>query len=266
MTSDLERLARANPMPAPYDDDPDAADELLRRVLLEAPGPARARRAWRVRGLVAVAAAVAIAVWVLAAGGSGPEHLPGAQRAYAAVLPGDDVIHEVVSSEWSVGGVTKGQEHYEAWYRPSSGEAVRITGGGEGATRVMITHDGTVLVDSADTHRISGGTGLVEMTSPVTAAFRARNRADFAATFRAAFVADQLADRGRTTFDGRPAERFAVIAGLDGIDALDWYADPQSGQPLGSVERIGDQTNVRRLTTWERLKPTPPVLARLDIR
>ena len=57
-----------------------------------------------------------------------------------------------------------------------------------------------------------------------------------------------------------------MIAGLDGIDALDWYADPQSGQPPGSVERIGDQTNVRRLTTWARLKPTPPVLARLDIR
>jgi hypothetical protein len=30
MTTDLERLARANPVPEPYDDDPDAADELLR--------------------------------------------------------------------------------------------------------------------------------------------------------------------------------------------------------------------------------------------
>jgi hypothetical protein len=270
MTTDLERLARANPVPEPYDADPDAADELLRRVLLDAPPvvPRRLRR-WRRRGLIVAVAAVAAAFWVLGPTGGSPDpvqRLAGAQKAYAAVLPGDDVIHEVVSSAWSVGGVPRGHESYEAWYRPSTGEAVRVTGGDEGSVRVMITRDGTVLVDSTDTHRIYGGTGLIPMTSSATAGFRARNRQDFAAAFRAAYSANQLADRGLTTFAGRPAERFEVVAGLDGIDGLDWYADPRTGHPLGSVERIGNQTNVRRLTTWERLKPTPSALAKLDIR
>jgi hypothetical protein len=49
MTTDLERLARANPVPEPYDDDPDAADELLRRVLLETPPVSPRRGGARVR-------------------------------------------------------------------------------------------------------------------------------------------------------------------------------------------------------------------------
>ena len=280
MTSDLERLARVNPIPEAHDDDPAAADELLSRVLLEAKTPAgtrgETRSARRLRlplPLAALALALAV-IAVIAVAPSGEtdhvprvvEHLAGAERAYAAVLPRGDVIHEVVTSEWSVAGQRRGTEHYEGWYRHSTGQAARITGGDEGATRVMITRDGTVLVDSQDTERVTGKSGLVEMTSPVTAGFRARNRQDFAAAFRAAYEHNQLADLGLTTFEGHPARRFAVVAGLDGIDALDWYADPSTGHPLGSVERIGNQTNVRRLTTWERLKPTPEVLARLDIR
>jgi hypothetical protein len=271
-TSDLERLARVNPIPEPYEEDEAAADELLRRVRLEAKPRERGARRLRLP-LAAVALALAVvAVIALAPAGETDrvppvvEHLTGAERAYAAVLPRGDVIHEVVTSEWSVGGRRRGTEHYEGWYRHSTGQAVRVTGGDEGATRVMITRDGTVLVESQDTARLTGKAGLVEMTSPVTAGFRARNRQDFAAAFRAAYDADQLADRGRTTFDNRPAQRFEIVKGLDGIDSLDFYADPGTGRPLGSVERIGDQTNVRRLTTWERLNPTPGVLARLDIR
>jgi hypothetical protein len=303
MTSDLQRLARANPVAEPYDTDPSADDELLRRVLLEAAPPAdrvaweaappadggapsppraavrrsraraRARRVLRARLGPRVLAPVALTLVALAmvalapGGGTDPVgRLAGAERAYAAVRPGGDVIHEVVTSEWSASGKPGGREHYEAWYRPSTGQAVRITGGDEGAVRVMITRDGTVLVESADTSRVTGKAGLQPMTSPVTAGLRARNRRDFAAAFRAAYDQDELADRGLTTFDHRPAHRFEVVKGLDGIDALDYYADPETGRPLGSIERIGDQTNVRRLTTWERLDPNPVTLAKLDLR
>src|SRR4051812_1155483 len=196
MTSDLEHLARVNPVPT-ADDDPAPADELLRRVLLEAQRPpARARRARTFSLAAAAVAAAALAVFALAPGGTGDhvprvvEHLAGAERAYAAVLPGGDVIHEVVTSEWSAPGKPGGREHYEGWYRPRTGEAVRITGGDEGAVRVMVTRAGTVLVESADTTRITGKTGLQPMTSSATDGFRARNRQDFAAMFRAAYDHD----------------------------------------------------------------------------
>jgi hypothetical protein len=269
MTSELETLARANPVPAPYEEDADAAGALLARILAEPRVVARPRSRRRRRGVAVAVACGALAAWALLGSGTGSDrvpHLASAERAYAAVLPGEDVIHEVVSSAWSVGGKPRGREHYEAWYRPSTGQAVRVTGGDEGAVRVMITRHGTVLVESSDTRLLTGRSGLVEMDNPTTPAFRARNRQDFAAAFRDAYDRDQLADRGLTTFDGLPAHRFSVVKGLDGIDALDFYADPQTGRPLGSVERIGTQVNVRRLTTWERLKPNHDTLARLDIR
>ena len=157
MTSDLHQLARANPVAEPYGTDPSADDALLRRVLLEAasPTPAPTRRRRHLVLAPMALALVVLAVFALApGGGTDPvRHLAGAERAYAAVLPGGDVIHEVVTSEWSVPGKPGGRERYEAWYRPSTGEAVRITGGDEGAVRVMIARDGTVLVERADTLR-----------------------------------------------------------------------------------------------------------------
>ena len=70
-----------------------------------------------------------------------------------------------------------------------------------------------------------------------------------------------MTDRGRATFEGRPAQRFEVTRGLD---AFDWYVDPESGRPLGAIERIGDQVRTERLERYEKLEPKGAALAALS--
>jgi hypothetical protein len=137
--------------------------------------------------------------------------------------------------------------------------------GDEGAVEVVVTRDGDVLVASADMERVTGRPGLQPMDpgNPVRDAFRKRHRRDLAATFREAVDAGAVTDRGPATFDGRPARRFEVTGALDGIDAFDWYVEPESGRPLGAIERIGDQVRTERLERYEKLSPEGAALAAL---
>lgn len=259
----LERLARANPAPH-VADDPGATDALLHQLLTTPPEAAPKR--WtrpRPRGIAAAVACLAFAVVVAFAAVPSSERPGGSPslvaRAYAAVVPGDRVVHEVVTSDWTTAGKQSGQERLEGWYRPSTGEAARTTGGDEGSVRVIVTKDGRVLIKGGDIARLTGDPGFVTQ-DPVRPGFRDHNRRDFTADFRRAFEAKELADRGPSSFDGRPAQRFQVTGGLDGIDALDWYVDPATGRPLGSIERISDQVVTRRLVEHEKLDPTAAIL------
>ena len=205
MTTELERLARANPvLDAPEVD----AEAQLRAIVATPRERPRRRVRRRLVPALALACALAAALAVALPGGPAPTLV---ERAYAQVSAGDDVVHEVVISSWTVGGKPRGSERIETWYRPSTGQAHRKVTGDEGAVEVVVTRDGGVLVASADTERRTGRPGL----QPIDAgnAFRDRNRRDLAATFREAVDAKTVTDRGRTTFDGLPAQRFEVTPG-----------------------------------------------------
>lgn len=89
----------------------------------------------------------------------------------------------------------------------ATGQAHKKITGDAGAVEVVVTQAGDVLVASVDSARVTGRTGLQPMASenPIREAFRDRNRRDAAATFREAVDAGAVTDRGRATFDGRPA-------------------------------------------------------------
>jgi hypothetical protein len=254
--TELERLARVDPVRELPDED---ASAQLRAILAQ---PRRRRRLpRRLVPALALACALAAAVLVATAGGpAAPTTL--LDRAYAAVSAGDDVVHEIVSSSWTVRGEPRGSERRESWYRPSTGQVHRRIGGDEGAVEIVVTREGEVLIASADIERLTGRSGL--QRRDVGAAFRDKNRRDLAATFRKAVDDGAVTDRGAAQFDGRPARRFEVTSGLDGIDAFDWYVDPVSGRPLGAIERIADQVRTERLLRYEKLEAKGAALAALS--
>ena len=260
MTIDeLERLARVNPVP----EAPDADAEAQLRAIVAQPRRAPRRRARRrlvpVLALAAVLAAAGVTASTLAPGGAAPTLV---ERAYAQVSAGDDIVHEVVISSWTVNGKPRGSERIEGWYRPSTGQAHRTITGDEGRVQVVVTREGEVLIDSADWDLVTRRPGL--QRRDVGAGFRERARRDEAATFRAAVDAGTVTDRGPARFDGRPAQRFEVTRGLDGIDAFDWYVDPATGRPLGAIERIGNQVRTERLQRYETLPAAGAALAALE--
>lgn len=261
----IARLRTINPVPDPPDD-PEAAERLLRTVLAE-PRPPRRRLVARRRLVIAVpvVAAALLVSLPLALKGTGQSL---AAKAYAATAPGDTVLHEVVVSNWTTdGGGPRGTERLQGWYRPADGRAHRVIRGDEGSTDVVVATDGHVSVRSPDTERYG-------LQPPQSAAFTEKNRTDFLAEFRTAYARHALHPAGRGTFDGRNAARYT--ASEDGGNrTVDWYIDPDSALPLGAVERLrvlgdarGDslktQTLTRRLTTFERLDPTPENLAKLS--
>jgi hypothetical protein len=263
-TDPLERLRAANPVPDPTPEEA-AADALLARVLAT---PREERRTIVRRGRprlvlpAAVAAAAAAALLAVALGGG--DSL--VERAYAAVQPGGDVIHEVVVSEWSTegGAGANGGETIDAWYHPAGGRARRHVSGSEGLYDVVVAPGG-VRVRSPNT-----GRRWAENDDP---AFRARNRTDFLHEFRRAYESGQLKELGPRTFEGRDAVAYRV-RNPRGIDSLTWYVDVATAMPLGSIELLSHrekageplrtQTHVRRLERYERLPATPENLSRLE--
>jgi hypothetical protein len=260
----IARLRTINPVPHPPDD-PEAAERLLRRLIAE-PRPARRGSIARRRLVIAVpVVAAALLVSLPLALDSGGQSL--AAKAYAATSPGDKILHEVVVSNWATdGGGPRGTERLEGWYRPADGRAHRVIGGDEGSTDLVVAGNGHVSVRSPDTERYG-------IQPPQSTEFTEKNRTDFLAEFRTAYARHELHAAGTGTFDGRTAARYT--ASEDGGNrTVDWYIDPDSALPLGSVERLrvlGDapggslrtQTLTRRLTTFERLDATPENLAKL---
>ena len=257
MTTELERLARANPvLEAP---DVDAEAQLRAIVATPREKPRRRVRRRLVPALALACALVAVAVVALS-GGPAPTLV---ERAYAQVSAGDDVVHEVVISSWTVGGKPRGSERIETWYRPEHGpgppEGDRRRGSGRGRRdprRRRARRQRRHRAQDRPARPAADRRG-----QRVPRAQPARPRGDLPRGGR-------REDRHRPrTNDLRRASRPSASRsprGLEGIDAFDWYVDPGSGRPLGAIERIGDQVRTERLERYDKLEPEGAALAALS--
>jgi hypothetical protein len=249
MTAD-ERLRAADPLLALRDEiDVDAPppEAVLEAIVAR---PRRQRGVLRRAPLLASAALLVVGVVLaIAVPGGGQPDL--AARAYAAVSPGDAVLHVVLISRLSV---DRGRQRVESWQRGGEMHAI-YTGnfGGREARPVeqVLSRDGVLRVRSAGKHaRTTRDARVVDVL-----------RRDFIATFRSRYAEDGLKDAGETTFAGKAAQRYIVRGRRGGRD--EYYLDRETGLPLGMVNRGPHLVVTTTVDTLERLEPTPANLAKL---
>jgi hypothetical protein len=254
--------------------------------------------------LIAATAAILVAI----ASVGEPQSL--AARAYSATDPGNGVLYEIVSSVTRTEGGHPGQvvsqsvgaremvppnstERITGWYQPATGRAHVIQTGvirtgpiitastprnGSRPTHseIIVRADGSMTLGGSSGHIIglhAFANGATDDNSLVTGDIA---RDDFVQEFRRAYRAGLLAKSQTTRFDGKPAVEYQNATPLTGLAGpsdtatIEWFIDPQTAQPLGSIEqlRIAGVPGVtfvttKRLDQLARLAPTPQNLARL---
>lgn len=184
------------------------------------------RPPWR-RGLALAAPVLAVAalVAVLVLPGSAG---PGAvERAYAAVTPGDDVLHVVQEVRITREGEVVEHARYESW---TDGEVVRSLGTDlDGARARLITEsvfDGRVM----KTYLFPADELRTERVNPVGG----ERTADPFEVFRRRVEAGDVRVAGETQLRGRPVVRLAAGRGDT------WFVDRETGEPVKRHMSYGD--------------------------
>ena len=235
------------------------------------------------------------------------ERRRAAARAYAPTRPGNALLYEVVSSVTRTEGGHPGQvvpasvgtrelvppnstERITGWYQPATGRAHVIQTGRISAGPIITAS--TPRHGSRSTHsdiivRANGSfatprgiiglhglaTGAADNTSLVTGDIA---HDDFVQEFRRAYRAGLLAKSETTTFEGkrvvgyRNTTPLTGLAGPSDTATVEWFIDPRTAQPLGSIERLAIAgvpgvtfVTTNHLVQFGRLAPTPQNLARL---
>lgn len=253
-------------------------DQELRRILALPRADRRAggHRPRRRVALLAACAGVAVTGAVLLPGAwDGPVL---AERAYAAVVVQDEVVHTVrrvtTVGEPAAAARPPVVVEIERWQR---GEDLRmlIKDPSAGVVEQTLT-DGTLTIKLPDgTIQRSGEGGLGEAISDIAPLIGD----DPVTDFRKAYAKDGLTEMGPTTFEGRGAVRFALpergerLPTGEVTTSRDFFVDPDTGAPLGSRYALApvDQPNapdvryttITEIDRFERLAPTQENLALL---
>jgi hypothetical protein len=248
MTAD-ERLRAADPLLAlreEIDVDAPPPEAVLEAIVAT---PRRRRRVPRRAPLLAAAvlSAAAVVVAIAVPGGGKPDL---AARAYAAMSPGDAILHVVLVTRL---GDKQSWQRMESWQRGGRMRAI-YTGNFGGKEAPPSEH---VLARGVVRTRVSGKRESTTRDARAVAFLRR----DFIATFRARYAKRGLKDTGETTFAGKPAQRYVVKGRRGGRD--EYYLDRDSGLPLGMVNRGSNTHLTTTVATLERLEPTPANLAKL---
>lgn len=260
-----ERLREADPLP-PVPDAPPPED-VLAAIVATPREPVRRRR----RRLVLVPAALAVAVGavalVLLPGGGKPDL---AARAYAAMSPGDSILHVVetlryTSSRpdepyWPRGeeppryawccGRSDDESSTESWQRGKEAHRIwrsRYSWSGRG--EVQVTES---AIGEDDVIRYLGLDGRVQTVRPGDERSESSPqelREGFVSKFRGRYADRALRDAGTSTFDGKPARRYVVehptrevppaLTSLPYVvtnaASEEYFLDAGTGLPLGTV-------------------------------
>lgn len=172
---------------------------------------------WRRRLAVAVpalAAAALVAALVLPGGSS-----PGAaQRAYAAVTPGEDILHVVQEVRITQEGEIVEQARYESW---TDGDVVRALGTDLDGGRARPITESVTDGRTAETYLFPADELRVERINRVGG----ERTTDPFAIFRRRFEAGDIRVAGETRLRGQPVTR--LVAGRD-----TWLVDRETGVPV----------------------------------
>lgn len=238
--------------------------------------------------LAVAAAAAALTVGVVAGRDGGVPDL--AARAYAQTDPRGAVLHVVRSGRTELGtsGAVGGNGTAETWSYGDEVHFVLTERQDDGRTS---TYDQLLGADGVLRSRIDGVQEQVidPQDGPGERGFIASLRGDFVDDFRKRYERGVLDDTGTTTFAGRAARRYVVdgqppVGPGPGADREEYFLDPETGAPLGSVmtrrlykpqlvggklvrgEFVGTDRSTQVIDRIERLPATPANLAKVRER
>lgn len=209
------------------------------------------RPPWRRRRVAFAVPALGVAALVavlVVPGGSGPG---AAERAYAAMMPGDEILHVVQEVRITRQGEVLEHARYESW---TDGDIVRSLGADldEGEMRPLTesVSDGR----TAETYLFTADELRIQRLNPIGG----ERITDPFEVFRRRFEADEIRVAGETRLRGRPVVR--LVAGRD-----TWFVDRETGVPVEhrmSYPDDGPRYVVRYLVN-ERV-PYDPSLLRMS--
>ena len=270
----MERVRDADPLAGARHEATDRveADAVLRRILAEPPAAPRERSRPLARRPRSLAAA---AVLCLAAAGLAASNLLGngraptiADRAYAAVSDDDVIYHYVLDLRGSAHPLQADLRELlplvngrlEVWYRADGTASRSLQSERDQEGRLRLSYEsavrrGHVIDYDARKHalgRRSEYGGRPGATSPLD-------------DFRSAYRDGKVLERGKTTFNGRPAYRLLIRRQGEGFrQRMAYYVDRETYLPLGTRESgryklNGGWSRIRvesRYAVYERLRDT----------
>jgi hypothetical protein len=184
-----------------------------------------------------------------------------AARAYAATALGDQIRHYRTETDF-VSGTHRSSSFSEAWQYAE--EVHWIVGGSLNPGSTFEHYLGKDDVVRTTIHQ----PGKPDQHQTMTPEFSAEARdiidgmqGSFVERFRSFYREDRIRDAGRTTFAGRPAQRY-VVERPDGSTS-EYFIDAETVLPLGRVEHDRGARLIERVTVLEALPPTPQSLAKV---
>lgn len=244
MTDLMERLRAADPLAGAL---PDA--------LPEPPRPPRpgadVRRRRHTPRLVAGAVAAAGLLALVVVGARSDDDLAAA--AYAAVAPGDDVVHLVtMSSEQRPGGP---RTHGELWYSRDRLRSIYTTAAASEGRPPRVRE--TAIAPTSWQSYESAHNTLLIIDSPNKPLFPGRgvpHGIDEVEDFKRFYEGGRIVEDGRETFDGQKVLRLVL---RNAPDRLTYLVKPGGGEPVATRRNQTingtTRTKIVRILRYERL-------------
>lgn len=259
----MERLRSADPLDGRL---PDRLDGVLEQIPLHDSGRIRGRVTRRLRLVAAGGLAVLVGVGaaVLPVG----EAAHPAAQAYAAVTPGDGVVHLVMDVQTFRGERLVARDNVEMWRSARAFRNVwterRLTDGARLAFYETAVSEASWQQFNSSTNGLlfiegERGAGGFDAGAP--------GGLDPVAYFRRLYRAGRIVEGGQTTFDGRSLMRLRVG---DAPDHFTFLVDPKTADPFAAIsyQRAagGRERRVMRFMEYERLPLTPATREALRMR